>query len=75
MKSQYYNVGETFLFANGMITVIRETDDWQAQITGHPELWDCGMTIYEAIGKLVVTHSDKFSASMEHLLESQDSAH
>jgi len=43
------------------IVITERTDDIHACIEGRPEHWDCGKTVSDAIGKLIMNHHDHFS--------------
>jgi hypothetical protein len=47
------------------IVVSKRSDDFHACLEGHPELWDCGRTHVEAIGRLILTHRDQFDIEIE----------
>ncbi len=42
------------------IIVTQTTDGYRAHVENRPEIWECGQTENEAIGKLVGDHSDIF---------------
>jgi hypothetical protein len=43
------------------IILTQRADDWHACIEGEPEVWDRGRNRFEAIGALIVTHSERFA--------------
>ncbi len=45
----------------GKITVTKRADDYHACITGDPTQWDCGASICQAIGTLVMSHPESFA--------------
>lgn len=47
------------------IVVTKRSDDYHACLDGHPEIWGCGKTQYEAIGNLVSAHGDTFKIEVE----------
>ena len=48
------------------IVVTKRNDDFHACLAGHSEIWDCGKTVSEAVGKLLLTHSDTFDLVILH---------
>lgn len=47
------------------IVVRKRGDDYHAWLDGHPEIWGCGKTPDEAIGKLITAHTDTFNIEIE----------
>ena len=46
---------------------IRSTnnDDFHVGLQGHPEIWDCGKTLAEAVGRWLETHIDYFEGKWD----------
>ncbi len=42
------------------IRISKKDTRYNAQIEGHPEIWGCGDTPFEAIGALISNHSEIF---------------
>ena len=47
------------------IVVTKRNDDYHACLDGHPEIWGCGKTADEAIGKLITAHEEEFNIKVE----------
>jgi hypothetical protein len=37
------------------LEIRQRSNDWHVQLEGHPEIWDCGNTLDEALGKWLRT--------------------
>lgn len=66
-------------WAYGPVTVTRRSGDYHACLTGHPEIWAAGRSVYEAVGDLVTHHPERFAdaarlAETERALEEMDDA-
>lgn len=46
------------------IHVTKRTDDYRATVDGDLARWDCGRTIPESIGNLIMTHPEKFDVEI-----------
>ena len=46
------------------IRITQRSSDWHACISGHPEIWGCGRDPLEAIGDLVMAHTQAFDATV-----------
>jgi len=49
------------------IIIEKRSDDYMAYLEGHKEIWGCGKWPELAIGKLMITHRDKFGFEFEGL--------
>lgn len=47
------------------IVITRRSDDYHACLVGRPEIWGCGKTSDEAIGKLISAHAGTFNIEVE----------
>jgi len=47
------------------IEIRKRSDDYHAQLEGHPEIWDCGKSWQAAIGNLIMTHKEWFGIEIE----------
>lgn len=47
------------------ITVSRRSDDYHACVSGEPGKWDCGKTISEAVGNLIMSHREEFDINID----------
>jgi hypothetical protein len=46
------------------IRVIKRGNDWHASFLGKPETWEAGKTHAEAIGNLVLSHTETFGVEI-----------
>ena len=47
------------------ILLRKRSNDWQAYLEDHFEIWGCGKTINAAIGDLICSHKDVFKINAE----------
>lgn len=45
------------------IDYVQRSRDWMAFVIDHPEIWECGKTDWEAVGKLVIRLGDVLEKS------------
>jgi hypothetical protein len=47
------------------IEITQRTNDFKANIKGEPGKWDCGKTVAEAIGNLILTWPKEFNIKID----------
>jgi hypothetical protein len=52
------------------LIVTRRTTDTYVCLEGHPEIWGCGITYYEALGRMVSSHQEYLGLRIKRVQQS-----